>query len=114
MPLFLIAPVLVVVIAAFTSGDFVTFPPKGLSLRWFEKVVNDPDFIAPLWNSVRLGGCATVAGSVLAVPAAIALVRGKIPGKRLLENVMLAPLSLPAIILAVGLLFFTAQIGLGA
>jgi putative spermidine/putrescine transport system permease protein len=111
---FLVAPVAVVIIAAFTSGDFVTFPPKGFSLRWFAKVINDPEFIAPLWNSLRLGVSATAVASILAVPAAIALVRGKIPGRRLIESLMLAPLSLPAIILAVGLLFFTAQIGLGA
>lgn len=114
MSLFLVAPVFVVVVAAFTSGDFVTFPPKGFSLRWFTKVIDDPEFIVPLWNSLRLGVCATIAAAVLAVPAAIALVRGKIPGRRLVESFLLAPLSLPAIILAVGLLFFTAQIGLGA
>jgi putative spermidine/putrescine transport system permease protein len=114
MSVFLIAPIVVVVVAAFTSGEFITFPPQSFSLRWFEKVIRDPEFILPLWNSVRLGASATVAACVLAVPAAIALVRGEVPGRRLIESFLLAPLSLPTIILAVGLLFFTAQIGLGA
>jgi putative spermidine/putrescine transport system permease protein len=114
MSVFLVAPIVVVVIAAFTSGEFITFPPQSFSLRWFDKVIRDPEFISPLWNSIRLGASATVVASALAVPAAIALVRGDIPGRRLIESFLLAPLSLPTIILAVGLLFFTAQIGLGA
>lgn len=114
MSVFLVAPIAVVVIAAFTSGEFITFPPQSFSLRWFDKVVRDPEFILPLWNSIRLGAGATVVACVLAVPAAIALVRGDVPGRRLIESLLLAPLSLPTIILAVGLLFFTAQIGLGA
>jgi len=114
MSLFLVAPIMVVVIAAFTSGDFITFPPQSFSLRWFDKVLSDSEFISPLWNSVRLGASATIVACALAVPAAIALVRGNVRARRLIESFLLAPLSLPTIILAVGLLFFTAQIGLGA
>jgi putative spermidine/putrescine transport system permease protein len=109
---YLLAPIVVVVIAAFTSADFIMFPPRGFSLKWFEKVLRDPDFVKPLWNSIRLGFAATVASSVLAVPAAIVLIRGDIAGRRVLETFLLAPLSLPTIILAVGLLFFSARIGL--
>ncbi len=114
MSVFLLAPIVVVVIAAFTSGEFITFPPQSFSLRWFDKVIRDPEFISPLWNSIRLGFSATVIASILAVPAAVALVRADVPGRRLIESFLLAPLSLPTIIFAIGLLFFTANIGLGA
>lgn len=109
---FLIAPVLVVMVASFTAGDFVMFPPSGFSLRWFTQVLGDPEFIKPLWNSVRLGVMATVISSLLAIPAALALVRGSPPGLRWIEAFLLSPLSLPTIILAIGLLFFTARVGL--
>ena len=55
---------------------------------------------------------ATIVSSLLAVPAALSLVRGTLPGRRWIETFLLAPLSLPTIILAVGLLFFTARVGL--
>ena len=112
MALFLLAPVVVVIVAAFTSGDFIMFPPRGFALRWFDHVLRDPEFIKPLWNSVRLGVMATIVSSLLAVPAALSLVRGTLPGRRWIETFLLAPLSLPTIILAVGLLFFTARVGL--
>jgi putative spermidine/putrescine transport system permease protein len=112
LSVYLLAPIVVVVVAAFTAADFIMFPPSGFSLKWFEKVLRDPDFIRPLWNSIRLGVAATVVSSLLAVPAAIALVRGALPGRRAIETFLLAPLTLPTIILAVGLLFFAARIGL--
>ncbi|MFV0445628.1 MAG: hypothetical protein ACK5Q5_18765 [Planctomycetaceae bacterium] len=32
---FLLLPIAVIVVSAFTSTDYVVFPPSGLSLRWF-------------------------------------------------------------------------------
>jgi putative spermidine/putrescine transport system permease protein len=111
--LFLVAPVAIVVAAAFTGSDFVSFPPRQLSFRWFAAVLNDPQFITPLWNSFRIGVLATVLSGALALPACIALVRYRLSGLALIQAFLLSPLSLPTIILAVGLLFFTARIGLG-
>lgn len=113
MALFLVAPIAVVIVAAFTAGEFITFPPKSFSSRWFAKVLREPEFIGPLWNSIKLGVASTVVACLLAVPAAIALVRGHVAQRKLIESVLLAPLALPTIILAVGLLFFTARIGIG-
>ena len=109
---FLAAPIAIVVGVAFTSADFVSFPPAGLSLRWFKKVLSDPEFLGPLWNSARLGVASTVVSIGLAVPAAIALVRHRFRLGSVIQAFLLSPLSLPTIILAVGLLFLVAKIGL--
>jgi putative spermidine/putrescine transport system permease protein len=109
---FLFAPIVIVIVASFTGSDFISFPPGRLSLRWFEHVLSQPDFIVPLWNSLRLATVATLLGAVLAVPAALVIVRGHFPGRRAIEAFLLSPLSLPTIILAVGILFFSARIGL--
>lgn len=114
MVLFLLAPVLIIVIVAVTPADFVAFPPTSLSLRWFEAVLSDPQFMWPLWNSFRLGCVSTAVAAALGVPAALALVRHRIPGARGIQLFLLSPLSLPTIILATGLLFFMARIGLGS
>lgn len=110
---FLVAPIAIVIAVAFTSASFVSFPPSGVSLRWFEKVLSDPEFVIPLWNSFRLGIISTFVNVVLAVPAAVVLVRHKIPYSDVLQAFLLSPLSIPTIILAIGLLFFTARVGLG-
>lgn len=110
---FLLLPQLIVVVIAFSKSNFVSFPPPGYSFGWFEKVLADPSFMRPLWNSVVLGVQATAIGAILAVPASIALVRHPFPGAKAMQAFLLSPLSMPALILAIGLLFFLSRIGLG-
>ena len=112
MVFFLLVPVLIVVAVALTPGDFVTFPPPALSLRWFNKVLSDPQFLLPLWNSFRLGCASTFLAVILAVPAAMVMVRHPMRGLREIQMFLLSPLSLPTIILATGLLFFVPKIGM--
>lgn len=112
MMLVLVAPVAIVVLASVTPGDYVTFPPAGLSTRWYEKVIADPTFMVPLWNSIRLAAVSTLISLALAIPAAVALVRSQSRFNAIAEAFILSPLGLPTIILATGLLFFSARIGL--
>lgn len=112
MAVFLLAPILVIVAVAFTPGEFMAFPPTSLSFRWFAKVLSDKNFLLALWNSVRLAACATLVASALAVPATVMLIRHRPAGARAIQGFMLSPLSLPTIILAIGLLFLNAKIRL--
>ena len=111
--LFLMLPLVIVVVVAFSTSNFVTFPPPGYSLRWMERVLSDPAFMRPMWNSIKLGFHATVISGVLAVPAALAMVRHRFPGAQAMQSFLLSPLSMPTLILAIALLFFLARIGLG-
>ena len=109
---FILAPLLVVAAVAFTSANFVSFPPTGWSLRWINKVLADDNFMRALANSVLLGFSAALFAALLATPAALALARGGFRGAAELESFLLSPLSLPALILAIALLFYLARLGL--
>jgi len=39
---YLIFPVIVVLAISFSSGNFLSFPPTGLSLRWYHAIASDP------------------------------------------------------------------------
>jgi putative spermidine/putrescine transport system permease protein len=110
--IYLVAPTLVVVPLSFSSEAFLSFPPPGYSLRWYESFVASLDFRGAIWNSISIGlpsaALATVAGTL----AALALTRGGVPFRRLLAALMLAPLILPQIVLALGLFPVMARIGL--
>jgi putative spermidine/putrescine transport system permease protein len=110
---FIILPQAIVLAVAFSPASFVTFPPTGFSLRWIRHVLSDPSFMRPMWNSIVLGVSAAGCAALLAVPAAIALVRYRFPGANAIQTLLLSPLSLPTLILAIALLFFLSPIGLG-
>ncbi|SEE81386.1 ABC transporter permease [Ruania alba] len=108
----MIAPLTFVVITAFTAGSTVRFPPDGLSLRWFEAAVTYEPFMSALFSSLQLAVFAAVASLALGVPVALAIHRGKIPGKGLLEGMFLSPLIVPELVVGLAL-YQQFMIGLG-
>jgi putative spermidine/putrescine transport system permease protein len=53
--IFMLAPILVVCIVAFTPEGYLSFPTNGLSLRWFKTIARYPEFITAFWTSIWLG-----------------------------------------------------------
>src|SRR2546427_12802559 len=83
--LYLIFPVIVVVAISFSAGNFLVFPPPGLSLRWYRSIASDPEWMSALWVTVKVGGLSALIATLLGVPAAFALVRYLIPATALLS-----------------------------
>ena len=66
---FILAPLVVVCVVAFTDKGYLSLPTDGLSLRWFRAILENPDFIDSFWISLYLAlGSATIALAV-AIPA---------------------------------------------
>jgi putative spermidine/putrescine transport system permease protein len=109
---YLIFPVIVVVAISFSSGNFLVFPPPGFSLRWYESIARDPEWVSALWVTLKVGSLAALLASLLGVPAAFALVRHVIPAKALLNALILCALVTPPIVTAVSTYLFFVPLGL--
>jgi putative spermidine/putrescine transport system permease protein len=104
--IYLVFPVIVVVAISFSSGNFLAFPPPGVSLRWYESIVRDPEWISALWVSVKVGSLSALIATLIGVPAAFALVRHVIPGKALVGALILCALVTPPIVTAISTYLF--------
>ncbi|WP_226629280.1 ABC transporter permease [Alloyangia pacifica] len=111
--IFLIAPIAVVVLASFNAGNFLTFPPQGLSLRWFWTFLQNDVFIDAILYSAVLAACATAVSLVVGTMAALYFVRHARREAELVRIGVLLPLILPEILTAIALLFFFYEIGIG-
>ena len=109
---FLQIPVLVVVLAAFSKTAYLTIPPKGLTLHWFEVVLRDPEYLSAAWPSLWLAAASTAAALVLGLIAAYAIHRRMVPGAAALTSLFMAPLVLPSVVLGVALLQYYTMTGL--
>ncbi len=109
---YLVLPTLEIVPMSFSSGEFISFPPPGFSLRWYEAFANAADYKIAIYNSVRIGVPAALLATAFGTLAALALVRGRMPGRRLLSALMIAPMILPQIVLAIGLFPIMVKLGL--
>ncbi|MEV0618384.1 ABC transporter permease [Nonomuraea sp. NPDC050404] len=108
----MIVPIIFVVATAFTSGSTLRFPPDGFSLRWFGEALGYEPFIEAAISSLQLAILATVLALLIGVPATLAIHRGKLPGKGLVEGLFLSPLIVPELVVGLAL-FQQLMIGLG-
>lgn len=99
--LFLVVPPIVVVITSFNPTT-VAFPPRAWSLQSYALIPKVA--IDAFLRSLVLGVSSTALSVVLCVPAAIALVKGGLPGRTVIELSLRSPLQFPAIILGVAFL----------
>lgn len=110
--LFILAPILVVLGASLTAAEYTSFPPVGLSLRWYREILEHEEFVQSFRTSVVVAlltaGLATASGTL----AALALVRHRFPGRDLVNALFMSPLMLPAIILGIALLQFYTRLGI--
>jgi putative spermidine/putrescine transport system permease protein len=109
--LFIAAPLLVTVSLSVSDTLFVSFPPKGFTLAWYGKVLNDPDFRSALSFSLSLAGLATAGALLLGVPAAFALIRFPVPGGAALRALLLSPLVFPVLVTGLALLQLFSLLG---
>jgi putative spermidine/putrescine transport system permease protein len=97
---------------SFSSAKSLTFPPPGLSLRWYESLFGNPRWMEAMSTSAILAVISSVAALLLGGLAAYGLRRGSVRGRDWAEGNFTAPLIVPAIITAIALYLGLAKIGL--
>ncbi|WP_395105537.1 ABC transporter permease [Actinomadura sp. SCN-SB] len=98
----LVGPTLVVLPLSFTGRRSFAFPPSDWSLEWYRTLFTDPSWRDSLLMSVQIALAVAVAATVLGTAAALALDRGRLPGKGLIHGLLLAPMVVPQIVAAIG------------
>ena len=109
---FLIGPLLVIVPISFSSAQYLTFPPPGLSLQWYVRFLGTPQWIDSIWVSLQVASISAVLAGTLGTMASIGLVRGRFRGKMMAYGLILAPMIVPVIITGVADYFFFSRLGM--
>lgn len=103
--IFLLSPMIVVIGASFHGGEYYTaikFPPDDPSLQWYWKIPHGQ--LEALGLSFMLAGAAALGACVIGIPAALGIVRGKLPGRTLISSIFRAPLQIPSIVTGIAFL----------
>jgi putative spermidine/putrescine transport system permease protein len=101
---FLYVPILLVAVYAFnTEESAFTFPPRGVTTRWFSAALARTDVVDALLLSAQVALGATFAAVVLGTLAAMALARRTFRGKDLIAMGFILPIALPGIVTGIAL-----------
>lgn len=109
--LFLYAPIIVLIAFSFESGNYSTLPWSGFTLKWYDALMANDRILSSMLNSLYVGGVVTTAGTVLGTLGAIALVRYDFRLKQGYRALVVAPMTIPGLILGVALLMWFKYIG---
>lgn len=109
----LLVPVLVVVMAGLNSGDFLSFPPEGVSLRWIVAFFKSNIFLPAFGVSFGLATLTTIISTILGTMTAIFLTRSKSQFTGLLRGLFVLPVVLPGVVLGLALYVFYSWSNIG-
>jgi putative spermidine/putrescine transport system permease protein len=110
--LFLILPVLIIVPMSFSSARFLSFPPPSLSLRWYQEFVGNAGWMQATRVTLTVAGLTVLIATPLGVAAAYAINSSSLRIMRWVHLTLMLPLVVPIIIIAVGIFFVYARVGL--
>lgn len=109
---FMLAPLVIVCVVAFTPEGYLSLPTRSLSLRWFRAIFGYPEFLRAFRDSLWLAALSSTIAIALAVPAALAIARYRFPGREAMTTLFMSPLMVPHVVLGIAFLRFFTQIGL--
>jgi putative spermidine/putrescine transport system permease protein len=110
--LFLAAPLIVVIPAAFNASSLLQFPPHEWSLRWFHEYFDSASWIAATKTSFKAALVVSVVSTLLGLTTAVLLTRYSFFGRNLVRALIMAPLVVPVIVIAVGLYYVYLRVGI--
>ena len=112
----LIVPSLVVIPMSFSASQYLEFPPREWSLRWYEnyffswKVENGfNDWMAATWTSIKVAVLTIFVAVPIGTMAAYGLVNSSSRISKILFPIFISPMMVPIILVAIGLFYFFVQ-----
>jgi ABC-type spermidine/putrescine transport system permease subunit I len=109
--LFLALPALFLVPVSFTVSGIIDWPPQFFSWRWYA-ALDTPTWRSAAWRSLTVASATGVLSLAMTYPAAVWLVRQARRSRLPVLVLMIAPMIVPRIIIAIGLFYLFARIGL--
>ncbi|WP_202362417.1 ABC transporter permease [Mesorhizobium sp. 131-3-5] len=99
---------LVLLPLSLTETRYLQWPPVGFSTQWYEAVLTDSVWRDRVVASLQVGIGSAALATVLGLLAALGIVRGRFPGKRIALALLLSPLVVPTVVTAIGMFFVWA------
>lgn len=113
LAIFLVAPIVAITLGSLTDSNYVSFPPQGLTLRWYAAIFSQPVYLKALLLSLVVACLSATVAIVIGVMVALALHRHPTRLNALLQAFVLTPVMLPSIFVGLAFLIAYTRMGFG-
>lgn len=109
---YLVFPLIIVFPISVHPFEYLSFPPKGVSFRWYRSFFTSRLWIDSALLSLKVAGITTVVATVIGTAAAIGLARSNRRGKDIMQAILLSPMIVPVIIIGLSSYFLLSSLGI--
>ncbi|WP_439630778.1 ABC transporter permease [Shinella sp.] len=109
---FLVIPCILVIPMSFSDSQYLEFPPRSLSLRWYEAFFTSTEWIQSAVVSLKVAGLTTVLATILGTLASYGLYKATSLFTPITRGLLMLPMMIPLIFVAIGVFFVYARFGL--
>lgn len=110
--IFLAIPTLIVLITSFTSGDIISFPPKGISMKWYAALIQRENFHRAFIRSTEVALLCTALAIPAGTLAALAMVRYPVRLRVLFQTYFMLPFTVPLVVSGVSMMTLFGEVGI--
>ena len=107
---FLVLPTLIVIPMSFSASQYLEFPPRHFSLRWYESFLESRSWMDAAATSFKAATLTVIVATPLATVAAYGLYNARSQLARLISLLLITPIVIPVIL--VGTAVFYAYVKL--
>jgi putative spermidine/putrescine transport system permease protein len=109
---FLVIPTLIVIPMSFSDSQYLEFPPRAYSLKWYQSYFGSTEWMRATIVSLRAAFLTSVLATILGTAAAYGIKVGSARLRTPLSGFFILPLAVPSILIAIGTLFVFAPLKL--
>lgn len=102
--LFFYAPIVVIILFAFSSRAIPGLPVGGMTLKWFHAALTDSSLMQSLWLSTWIAFVTALLATAIGLPAAMVLAWKPFRGKSVVFALILSPIIIPQMVVGISLL----------
>ena len=109
---FLIIPTLIVIPMSFSASQYLEFPPRQWSLRWYANYFDSRAWMQATATSFAAGALTSVVATPLGTLAAYGLFVSRFRWARLVHGYVLTPIIVPVILIAIAVFYVYVKLKL--
>jgi len=109
---FLLIPTLIVIPMSFSASQYLEFPPKKWSLRWYEHYFASATWMSATATSLKAAALTALLATPIGTLAAYGLSASRLRLARALQVLLITPMIVPVILIAVGVFYVYVKVKL--
>lgn len=109
---FLVAPTLIVIPMSFSDSQYLEFPPRVWSTRWYDHYFASDEWTQATYTSVKIAFFTMLVATPLGIMAAYGLATSNFKFAQLIFITLITPMMVPVVLIGIGVFYAYVKLGM--